>query len=202
METVDDSGALRGSTAPHQSRRAAELTALVAAAAAGDRAAWDSLVEAYSSLVWAVALQHGIGHSDAGDVVQTTWLHLLEHIDDIRNPERIGSWLATTARREALRVVAQRRRVVLEGDDGAFDGHDRLLPPVDERLLTEERAQHVRDALGTLPATWQSLVRLLVSDPPLSYQEIGDELGLPVGSIGPTRGRCMTRMRTHLVECA
>jgi RNA polymerase sigma factor (sigma-70 family) len=186
---------------PRQSgagRHPAEVADLVRRAAEGDHVAWDALVTRYSSLVWAVALQHGIGASDAADVAQSTWLRLLEHVDEIRQPERIGAWLATTARRESLRVLALRRRIVLEGDHDAFDGPDRTLAATDERLLAEERGQHVRQALGTLPPAWQSLVKLLMSDPPMSYQEIGDELGLPVGSIGPTRGRCMSRMRTTL----
>jgi len=175
-----------------------EVANLVRRAAAGDRAAWDALVAKYVSLVWAVALQHGIGESDAADVAQSTWLRLLEHIDEIRDPARIGAWLATTARRESLRVVAMRRRLVLEGDPDAFDGPDRLLAPADEGMLAEERRQGVRQALSSLPPAWQSLVHLLVADPPMSYEEIGQELGLPVGSIGPTRGRCMTRMRIAL----
>jgi RNA polymerase sigma factor (sigma-70 family) len=155
-------------------------------------------VTRYASLVWAVALQHGIGESNAADVAQSTWLRLLEHIDEIRDPARIGAWLATTARRESLRIVAMRRRLVLEGDHGAFDGPDRLLPPTDERLLAEERGRIVRQALAALPPGWQSLVRLLMSDPPISYREIGEQLGIPVGSIGPTRRRCMSRMRQVL----
>jgi RNA polymerase sigma factor (sigma-70 family) len=179
-------------------RKDQEVADIVRRAASGERAAWDSLVARYVSLVWAVALQHGIGESDAADVAQSTWLRLLEHIDEIRDPARIGAWLATTARRESLRIVAMRRRIVLEGGSEAFDGPDRLLAPPDERMLSDERGQSVRQAFGTLPPAWQSLVSLLMSDPPMSYQEIGLELGVPVGSIGPTRGRCMTRMRAAL----
>jgi RNA polymerase sigma factor (sigma-70 family) len=198
---VSAAGAASGSRATRgadEGRHGGEVADLVRRATLGDPSAWEAIVARYVSLVWAVALQHGIGSSDAADVAQSTWVRLLEHIQDIRDPERLGAWLATTARRESLRVVEMRRRVVLEGDDGAFDGPDRLLPPTDERLLAEERGQHVRDALDTLPPAWQSLVRLLMADPPMSYQQIGDELGLPVGSIGPTRGRCMTRMRASL----
>jgi RNA polymerase sigma factor (sigma-70 family) len=149
-------------------------------------------------LVWAVALQHGLGEADAADVAQSTWLRLLEHIDEIREPSRVGAWLATTARREALRVIAMRRRLVLEADDENFDGPDIFLPDADERLISEETGKDVREALSALPPSWQALVRLLMLDPPLSYQQIGDQLGLPVGSIGPTRGRCISRMRAAL----
>jgi RNA polymerase sigma factor (sigma-70 family) len=174
---------------------------LVRAAAAGDHSAWDALVERYVALLWAIALRHGLNESDAADVVQTTWLRLLEHIDDVRDPARVGSWLATTAQREALSCVARSRRLVPSGDDGAFDAPDRLLPPVDEALLAREQAAAARQALDTLPPTWRSLVELLTQDPPLTYEEIGADLGLPVGSIGPTRGRSVRRMRAIVDAC-
>jgi RNA polymerase sigma factor (sigma-70 family) len=183
---------------PTHDPRHTEVASLVRQAAAGDPVAWVAIVDRFKSLIWAVALQHGIGETDAADVAQSTWLRLLEHIGDIRDPDRIGAWLATTARRESLRVLATRRRVVLEGDHNVFDGPDRLLAPTDERLLAQERGQHVRQALSSLPPAWQSLVKLLLSDPPMSYLQIGEELGLPLGSIGPTRGRCMSRMRASM----
>lgn len=172
-----------------------EVVALVRAAAAGDRAAWDMIVSRYVALLWAIALRHGLHESDAADVVQTTWLRLLEHIDRVRDPARVGAWLATTAQREALRVVAHRQRLVLNDDTSAFDGPDRLQPPVDEALITRETAAAARQALDSLPPTWRSLVELLTQDPPLTYEEIGADLGMPIGSIGPTRGRCVRRLR-------
>jgi RNA polymerase sigma factor (sigma-70 family) len=172
-----------------------QVIALVRAAAAGDRAAWDAIVSRYVALLWAVALRHGLSESDAADVVQTTWLRLLEHIDDIRDPARLGSWLATTAQREALRCIAHRRRHVLNDDAVAFDGPDRLLAPLDEALINREQAAAARTAMDTLPPTWRSLVELLIQDPPPSYEEIGADLGVPIGSIGPTRGRCVRRLR-------
>jgi RNA polymerase sigma factor (sigma-70 family) len=186
------------SVPPERSYRDAEVANIVRWAASGERGAWDALVSRYVALVWAVALQHGLSEADAADVAQSTWLRLLEHIDDIRDPSRIGAWLATTARRECLRVIAMRRRLVLEGDHDNFDGPDLLLPETDERLLSEELGRDVRQALGQLPPSWQALIRLLMVDPPLSYQQIGEQLDLPVGSIGPTRGRCISRMRASL----
>lgn len=177
------------------SARDDQVIALVRAAAAGDRGAWDDIVSRYVSLLWAVALRHGLSESDAADVVQTTWLRLLEHIDDIREPARLGSWLATTAQREALRCIAHRRRNVLGEDVETFDGPDRLLAPPDEALINRELAAAARSALDTLPPTWRSLVELLIQDPPPSYEQIGADLGLPIGSIGPTRGRCVRRLR-------
>ncbi|HEX2805763.1 MAG TPA: sigma-70 family RNA polymerase sigma factor [Kineosporiaceae bacterium] len=174
----------------------AEVAALVKAAAAGDRQAWGALVDRYVALLWAIALRHGLNESDAADVVQTTWLRLLESIDDIRDPARVGAWLATTAQRAALRCLAQSRRLVLSDDDAVFDGPDRLLAPVDEALLAREQGVAAREALDALPPTWRSLVELLTQDPPVSYEEICADLGLPIGSIGPTRGRCVRRLRT------
>jgi RNA polymerase sigma factor (sigma-70 family) len=140
-----------------------------------------------------------LAESDAADVVQATWLRLLEHIDRIEYPERIGSWLATTARHECLRHVAAGKRITLiQNDDTALSDAVSHQPGVDERLLADERAQEVRAAMTRLPSRWQQLLELLMADPPASYAEISDQLGLPVGSIGPTRGRCLDRLRVLL----
>ena len=175
-----------------------EVADLVRRAAGGERDAWEMIVDRYVALLWAVALRHGIGQADAADVVQITWVRLLEHIHDIRDPARISAWLATTAQREALRVLALRRRVTLSGDIEAFDGVDRLTAPVDEGLLTRELTKEAKAVVRTLPTPWRELLELLVSDPPPSYEEIGGRLGMPIGSIGPTRGRCLERVRTSL----
>ena len=175
--------------------REALLVRLVGSARAGDSAAWDELFECYVALLWSIAYRHGLHESDAGDVVQNTWLRLVEHIGDIREPARLGSWLATTAQREALRCVAQNARVVPSADEAAFDGPDRLLPDVDERLLAEELAGVAYAALGTLPPAWRLLVEKLTQDPAPDYETISADLQMPVGSIGPTRGRSMRRMQ-------
>jgi RNA polymerase sigma factor (sigma-70 family) len=171
-------------------------------AAGGQRWAWERLVDQYSRLIWAMTRDFKLTENDAADVVQATWLRLLEHIHRIECPDRLGSWLATTARHECLRQLAARKRVVLLQDDELaiaevlLDGQD-----VDERLLAQERADAVRKALALLPSRWQQLLELLMSDPPVSYAEISDQLGLPIGSIGPTRGRCIERLRTLLQAC-
>jgi RNA polymerase sigma factor (sigma-70 family) len=140
-----------------------------------------------------------LAESDAADVVQATWLRLLEHIHRIEYPERIGSWLATTARHECLRHLAASKRVMpVEHDNPAFGSAAAHEPELDERLLAEERATAVRQALSTLPSRSQRLLELLMADPPVSYTEISDQLGLPIGSIGPTRGRCLERLRLVL----
>jgi RNA polymerase sigma factor (sigma-70 family) len=171
---------------------------LVLRAAEGDRWSWERLVDQYARIIWAVTRDFRLTESDAADVAQVTWLRLFEHIDRLEYPDRVGSWLAVTARRECLRHVAARKRVVLVHDDG--DLHDVVAhgPEVDERLLANERAQAVREALSDLPGQWQRMLQLLMADPPASYAEISDQLGLPIGSIGPTRGRCLARLRELL----
>ncbi len=172
-----------------------QVADLVRAAAAGDPVAWEKVVDRYVALLWAIARRHGLSESDASDVVQSTWLRLVENIDQVRDPARIGAWLATTVQRESLRCIGQRNRMVPGGDGEAFDHHDRLLPDVDDALIRREQAGAARHALDALPATWRTLIELLALETPPSYEEIGERLGLPVGSIGPTRGRAVRRMR-------
>ena len=180
-----------------------DVARLVRRAAEGDLGAWERLVDQYARLIWSITGEFKLVESDAADVAQTTWLRLLEHIDRIEYPARVGSWLAATARHECLRSLAARKKVVLSQDDieltaAAVAVHE---PPVDERLLADESAQVVRDALSRLPSRWQRLLEMLMADPPVPYADISDELGLPVGSIGPTRGRCLARLRV-LLEAA
>jgi RNA polymerase sigma factor (sigma-70 family) len=178
-----------------------DVGALVRRAAAGDRSAWEGLVDQFGRLIWAMTRDFRLPESDAADVFQATWLRLLEHIDRLEYPERVGSWIATTARHECLRTVAGRKKVVLIQDDTALSGAIGHGPPADERVLAEERAIAVRDAMTHLPWRWQRLLELLMADPPASYAEISDQLGLPVGSIGPTRGRCLERLKLLLQGC-
>jgi RNA polymerase sigma factor (sigma-70 family) len=158
----------------------------------------ESLVDKYARLIWSITVEFKLNESDAADVVQTTWLRLLQHIDRIQYPDRIASWLAATARNECLRSLAARKRVVLGHDDVELENAVPRGPEIDERLLADERDQVVRDALSHLPRRWQRLLEMLMADPPVPYTEISDELGLPVGSIGPTRGRCLARLRVLL----
>ena len=167
---------------------APDIAQLVRQAAEGDRWAWERLVDQYARIIWAVTRDFKLAESDAADVFQATWLRLFEHIDRLEYPARVGSWLMVTARRECLRNVAARKRVVLVHDDGALGDVVAQDPEVDERLLAHERAEHVREAISHLPWQWQQLVRLLMAD----------QLGLPIGSIGPTRGRCLARLRVLL----
>ena len=152
---------------------------LLQLAAAGDRGAWSTLVERYEGLLWGIARSHRLDQASASDVVQTTWLRL-----------------AATARNEFLRALRhQARQIPTEDDRIPADS----VPPVDEtRLLAQERDAELWRAFAKIPARCQSLLRMLALDPVPSYEEIGAALGLAVGSIGPTRGRCLEALRRTL----
>jgi RNA polymerase sigma factor (sigma-70 family) len=181
-----------------QDASALDVAALVRRAAGGDHWAWERLVDQYARLIWSLTRDFKLAESDAADVFQATWLRLLEHIDRLEQPARVGSWLAATARNECLRSIAARKKVMLVHDDVTLKDGVAHEPEIDEGLLREERARDVRDALSRLPWRWRRLVEMLMADPPVPYTEISDQLGLPVGSIGPTRGRCLERLRVLL----
>jgi RNA polymerase sigma factor (sigma-70 family) len=178
-----------------------ELTTaeLLAAAATGERLAWDELVERYSRLVWAVARGFSLSSADAADVSQTTWLRLVEHLGRLREPEHLGGWLATTARHECLRVLRKSGREVL-GIDADLDLESGE-PTPDAVVLDGERDQLLWKSLGEIPQRCQVLLRALATEPPPSYSDVSLALGMPIGSIGPTRARCLDhlkkRLRTH-----
>jgi RNA polymerase sigma factor (sigma-70 family) len=179
-----------------------EVARLVKRASDGDEAAWGVLVEQFAGLVWSVVRAHGLFDADANDVFQTVWLRCVEHLARLRDPERLAGWLATTTRHECFRVTRIARRaqpladVPLDSDDDASE--DRLV----ERLSDADEQASFRRALELLPEQCRVLLRLLLSDPPLSYDEISDTLGIPRGSIGPTRQRCLERVRRLVGEAA
>jgi RNA polymerase sigma factor (sigma-70 family) len=176
-------------------REAAEL---LARAATGDQRAWDQLFRRFSPLVRSVIAGFRLDHETAADVSQVVWMRLYEHADRIRQPERLGAWLATTARNESLRCIKRLKRTrpagVLE------DEADVTAPSPDERAVDEETLRDALQALGRLPSESQQLMRLLVASPPLPYSDIAARVGRPVGSIGPTRSRCLAALRAHMVE--
>ncbi len=169
---------------------------LLARAAQGDQRAWNELVEGHSRLLWSVARSFRLDAADANDVVQTTWLRLLEHLDRIEDPSRLVGWLVTTARREAMRVLRRsgRERPVVE--DTVLDRPDDG-PPVDSGLLQDERNRALWDAFSRLNEKCRQLLRVAVTHPQ-AYDEISEALGMPIGSIGPTRRRCLTHLRALL----
>jgi RNA polymerase sigma factor (sigma-70 family) len=166
------------------------------AAASGDQQAWDHLVDRFAGLVWSVIRGFRLGSADAGDVFQTTWLRLVEHAGRIQQPERVGAWLASTARHECLAVLRKGARYG-GGEDVSEEIVD-LRPGPDHALLTEERDRALRIALGQISERCQQLLRLLATDPAPSYVEVSVALDMPIGSIGPTRSRCLEHLRHHL----
>ena len=174
----------------------ADDAALVRAAAGGDQAAWDALVARFSGLVWSIARAHRINAADAADVSQTAWLRLVENLGRIRDPERVGAWLGTTARNECLRIIRRSgRQVPTDFEAGAELEADETTPAPDAGLLAGERDAGLWQAFATISERCQVLLRLLITDPPPSYEEIGDILDMPLGSIGPTRARCLEHLR-------
>jgi RNA polymerase sigma factor (sigma-70 family) len=172
------------------------LTSLVERVRGGDVTAWNAIIDRFAGLVWSVARRHRLSASDAADVSQTTWLRLVEHIDRIKDPERVGGWLATTARHEALRVLRVSGRELPSEHENFID----LLPDdeaaeVDADFLAEERDHELWELVSMLPARCQLLLSVLHAESQLSYVEIGQALDMPTGSIGPTRGRCLEHLR-------
>lgn len=168
-------------------------TELLVAAAAGDAGAWNVIVARYERLVWSVVRGFRFDGATAADVAQTVWLKLVENLDRIRHPERLPSWLATTARNEALRTVRTQQRMI--PSDFEFDLVDDALPEVDAAMLEDEQLAALVAAFGELSEECRRLLRLLTTDPPLDYDTISELTGRPKGSIGPTRGRCVNRLR-------
>ena len=172
---------------------------LLAAARRGDAASWDELVTRFSGLLWATARAHRLTTTDAADVVQTTWLRLVENLERIDDPERLGGWLATTARRECLLVLKRSRREPPVPTDGVFDHVPDQRDPLDAGLLRSERDAVLWQLFEQLPDRCRRLLRVLVADPPPAYADVAQALDMPIGSIGPTRQRCLTQLRALAV---
>ncbi|HWF42091.1 MAG TPA: sigma-70 family RNA polymerase sigma factor [Acidothermaceae bacterium] len=169
---------------------------LLAAAGAGDSTAWDALVERYARLVWAVARGFALSAADAADVSQTTWLRLVEHLGRLREPEHLGGWLAATARHECLRILRKNGREVV-GVDADIDVESGE-PTPEAVILDNERDRLLWQSLGEISQRCQVLLRALATTPPPSYQDVSAALGMPVGSIGPTRARCLDHLKKRL----
>jgi RNA polymerase sigma factor (sigma-70 family) len=173
------------------------LTDLVTRAAAGEKQAWDALVERFSPLIWSICRRHRLDNADAEDVGQNVWLLLMKQLGNIHDPAALPGWLVTVTRRECLRVLRTQQRPPVAGYEIGADSIADEQPETAEQLLAAERHAVLREAFATLPPSGQRLIVLLLQDPPVSYAEISARLGIPVGSIGPTRRRCVDKLRRY-----
>jgi RNA polymerase sigma factor (sigma-70 family) len=178
-----------------------DTTALVERIRNGDADAWQALTDRYVNLLWSIARGLRMTDADAADAVQTTWLRLVEKLDDIREPQRLGSWLATTVRRECLDIRRRAARVQPGEPEtpGGWDGLVTSADPLDYALLEDERDAALWRAFAALRPPCRRLLRVLLPDPAPSYAEVSAALDIPIGSIGPTRQRCLKCLRDLLL---
>jgi RNA polymerase sigma factor (sigma-70 family) len=162
----------------------------------GDPEAWSEIVRRFEDMLRTVVQGHRLSRADAADVVQTTWLRLAENLDRLQDPSRVGAWLATTARRECLRTLRKLARELPA--ENLPEPRRGGVAPADRRLVQADRDAALWAAFARLSARDQRLLRMLVADPQPSYEEIGNALAMPIGSIGPTRGRALQRLRRGL----
>jgi RNA polymerase sigma factor (sigma-70 family) len=177
--------------------------ALVARCIAGDGRAWTALVQRYQRLVYAIVRRMGLDEHLAADVFQTVFSRLVEHLPRIADPSRLQAWIVTTAKREALlqRRIGQRSVSMTRADDSLDDGAEWDLadeaPIAEEALADLQQINHLRNALERLDERCRSLLTMLFRDEDdlLSYEEVARRLATSVGSIGPTRSRCLDKLR-------
>lgn len=172
--------------------------AILDAACAGDSSAWSEIVHRYEGAVRATVASYRLGPADSADAVQNTWLRLLEHAASIRDPQKLGGWLTTTARRECL---AQIRRWRVESPLATIETSQpspELTP--EARVIISETRRHVRSATNALSGRPRALIDALYYRPCGNYTEVARHTGMPIGSIGPTRLRTMRCLRHHLSD--
>jgi RNA polymerase sigma factor (sigma-70 family) len=175
------------------------LPDLVGAAAVGDAGAWRELTHLFGGMILAIARSCRLADADVWEVHQTTWLRLVENVSRIEQPERVGAWLATTAKRESLRLARNRDRLTFDGD-ALSRLPDETLAPADAGPLADEQAALLRKAFAELPLRCQRLLQFLAQEDTPSYKETSSALSMPIGSIGPTRGRCLEHLRRIIFE--
>jgi RNA polymerase sigma factor (sigma-70 family) len=174
------------------------VTDLVTRARKGDQRAWDALVERYAPLIWSICRRHQLSDADAEDVGQSVWLQLVSHLDAVRDPAALPGWLATTTRRQCRRVGWAARGPHTSGQLlDAENIPDEQASPAEQELLAAERQAALLEAFTCLGPSCQQLMAMLLEDPPVPYAEISVILGIPVSSIGPTRGRCLEKLRRY-----
>ena len=182
--------------------------ALVARCRTGEAAAWEVLVRRYQRLVYAVVRRGGLDEHSAADVFQTVFVRLLANLSRIAQPDRLHAWIVTTAKREMLLALKRSRRTVSmtrePDDESGGDGTSSVDHIADSALLPEEALDQIqqldllRRGLDRLDARCRDLLRLLFhsDDEKVPYEEIGRLMNMSIGSIGPTRARCLARLRT------
>jgi RNA polymerase sigma factor (sigma-70 family) len=172
-----------------------DIGGLLKAALAGDQAAWDIIVDQYNRLLWAIARGYRMDPAMTADVVQTTWLRLVENLDRIVEPARLAGWLATTIRRECLQALRRSKRETPAATPEYLADAPDNARELDAGLLDDERDAALWRAFGKLPERCQLLLRVLMATPPPAYAEVAEALDMPIGTIGPTRGRCLAHLR-------
>jgi DNA-directed RNA polymerase specialized sigma24 family protein len=183
----------RGAKEGNQAGKDANASELLARASLGDQLAWDTLVDRHGRLVWAVARAHGLNLHDAADASHVTWLLLAQHLGSLPQPERLGEWLAATARRESRRIRAL-RGLDVEADQPHLEPR-RHQPPVAVGWLATEREAEPSHTVASLPGRCQPLLRLLMVEPPLSDAELAAALGMPIDGVGQARTWCLGCLR-------
>jgi RNA polymerase sigma factor (sigma-70 family) len=168
-------------------------TALVIRARNGEKQAWDELVDRYAPLMWSICRRYRLGRADAEDVGQSVWMRLVGQLASLRDPAALPGWPATTTQRECGRVLrAARNQEALRHSP---EIPDTMTEAAEAELLRAERYASLREAFTRLPAGSQQLIALLIQDLPMPYAEISAKLGIPAGSIGPSRSRCLDKLR-------
>lgn len=187
-DTISDTPTLHSTT----------TTELLRIAVNGDRDAWELLVSRYEPAVLSVIISYRLQEADARDVAQRTWMQLFEHHHKIRDPEALGGWLRTTARRECLRILRDQQRIGPLFDAGSIERPDATVD-VERCVVDAEMMRLVRGLLRILPARSVTLLCSLFQEDPPGYSELAADTGIPIGSIGPTRARALRRLR-ELIE--
>ena len=189
-----------GASAP-TGRAREDLSDLLRAAAEGDQQAWNALVDRFSGLLWSIARRYWLSEADAADACQMTWLKLLEHLGSIKDPARLPGWLSTTCQRECLALLRRSGRTVPVSDEAFLDARSIPTKGTDHQILLADVYRTLWTAFRQLNDRCQRLLQVLIADAedgPPSYQGAAAVLGMPVGSLGPTRARCLDRLRKLL----
>ncbi len=173
-----------------------DIKGLIADAVSGDERAFQSIVSRHSGLVWSIIRSYRLSRVDGEDAAQGVWLAVVQHLGSLREPDRLPAWIATTTRRECLAVIRRGSRLP-ENNNELIERMSAKDTDPDRQLLIDERSRALTEAFAELDERCRELLSLLGSDPPLAYQDVSELLGVPIGAIGPTRTRCLEKIRRH-----